>query len=51
VTLTANSGPTGSSTWIAASGAHSVQAWVDDVNRFNDVDRGNNKTTVTLAVP
>jgi hypothetical protein len=51
VTVTANSGPIGSSTWTATSGAHSVLAWVDDVNRFNDVDRSNNQETVTLTVP
>jgi subtilase family serine protease len=51
VTLTANSGPTGSSTWKATSGTHSVKAWVDDVNRFNDVNRGNNTRTVSVAVP
>jgi hypothetical protein len=50
VTLTADSGPTGSSTWIASSGAHTVQAWVDDVNRMNDVNRTNNKLSVPLSV-
>jgi subtilase family serine protease len=51
VTLTANSGPSGSSTWTATSGAHAILAWVDDVNRLNDVNRNNNKDTVTLTVP
>jgi hypothetical protein len=51
VTLTANSGPTGGSTWPATSGTHSVLAWVDDVNRFNDVNRNNNQETVSLTVP
>ncbi|HWZ89497.1 MAG TPA: CARDB domain-containing protein, partial [Polyangiaceae bacterium] len=51
VTLTANSGPGGSKTWSATSGTHTIQAWVDDVNRFNDVNRSNNKLSVSLAVP
>jgi hypothetical protein len=51
VTVTANSGPHGSSTWSATSGTHSVLAWVDDVNRFNDVNRSNNTETVGLTVP
>jgi hypothetical protein len=51
VTLTANSGPSGIKTWNATSGVHTVQAWVDDVNRFNDVNRSNNKTQVSLSVP
>src|SRR5260370_472583 len=32
VTLTANSGPSGKSTWSATAGVHTIQAWVDDVN-------------------
>jgi hypothetical protein len=51
VTLTANGGPAGSSSWPAHSGTHTLQAWVDDVNRFNDVDRSNNKLQAPLAVP
>jgi len=51
VTLTANSGPGGSSTWSATSGTHTVLAWVDDVNRINDVNRSNNKLSVPLSVP
>src|SRR5258708_4831876 len=50
VTLTANSGPSGIGTWSATSGAHTIQAWVDDVNRFNDVNRSNNKFSVPLSV-
>ncbi len=51
VTLTANSGPGNVSIWSATSGAHTIQAWVDDVNRFTDVDRTNNKLTRALPVP
>lgn len=50
VLLFANSGPTGSSTWTATQGTHTLQAWVDDVNRMNDVNRANNKLQATLSV-
>jgi subtilase family serine protease len=51
VTLTANNGPTGSATWPATKGSHSLQAWVDDVNRLNDVNRGNNKFLTAISLP
>jgi hypothetical protein len=51
VTLTANSGPTGSATWTAANGSHSLQAWVDDVNRLNDVNRNNQKFITGFSLP
>jgi hypothetical protein len=51
VTVTANSGPSGSGTWTATSGSHRVQAWADDVNRLVDVDRSDNKQQTLLAVP
>jgi hypothetical protein len=51
VTLTANSGPTGSATWSATAGSHALQAWVDDVNRLNDVNRGNNKLQSAFSLP
>src|SRR5258708_5279937 len=50
VILTANSGPPGERTWIATAGFHTIQAWVDDVNRFNDVNRSNNKLSVALSI-
>ena len=50
VTVTANSGPTGRSTWTATSGTHTLQAWVDDVNRMTDVDRSNNKLVTSLTI-
>jgi hypothetical protein len=51
VTLTANSGPSGNANWNATSGTHTVQGWVDDVNRMTDVDRSNNKLLTSLSVP
>ena len=50
LTLTANSGPSGSSTWSAASGSHTIEAWVDDVNRIAEGNENNNKLTAPLAV-
>jgi archaellum component FlaF (FlaF/FlaG flagellin family) len=50
LTLTANSGPSGSSTWSASNGAHTVEAWVDDVNRIAEGNENNNKLTAPLAV-
>jgi alpha-tubulin suppressor-like RCC1 family protein len=51
VTLTATGGPSGWSYWPATSGTHTLQGWVDDVNRFGEVNRGNNTTTTTFIVP
>jgi subtilase family serine protease len=51
VTLTANSGPSSASTWSATSGTHTLQGWVDDVNRFGETNRANNTTTTTIVVP
>jgi len=42
VTVTANGGPSGSAVWKATSGTHTVQAWVDDVNRIAESDETNN---------
>jgi hypothetical protein len=50
ITVTANSGPSGSATWSAASGAHTIEAWVDDVNRVPETDDNNNKLSAPLAV-
>ena len=50
-TVTANFGPTGSATWNAVTGKHSLAAWVDDVNRLPDVDRSNNKLQTQIPVP
>jgi len=51
VALTANSGPSGVGTWTATAGSHALQAWVDDVNRMNDVNRGNNKFQTAISLP
>ena len=50
VTLTANSGPTGSATWPATAGPHTVTALVDDVNRIAESDETNNVKTALLTV-
>ncbi len=50
LTLTANSGPSGSSTWSASNGAHTVEAWVDDVNRIAEGNENDNKLTAPLSV-
>jgi subtilase family serine protease len=49
-TLTANNGPTGSSTWTATSGSHTVLATVDDVNRIAESNENNNTLTAPLTV-
>ena len=46
VTITSNS-----STWTATSGAHTLLGWVDDVNRFAETNKTNNKLTTSLTVP
>ena len=51
VTLTANNGTNGTNYWTAASGSHTVQAWVDDVNRIAESNENNNKLTATVSVP
>lgn len=48
--LTANSGPTGSSTWTATTGTHSIRAFVDDVNRIAESDENNNNFTNSMTV-
>ncbi len=49
VTVTVNGGTVGS-TWTAASGTHSILAWVDDVNRIpNEIDETNNQYTESLT--
>ena len=50
VTLTANSGPSGSATWTASSGRHTLEAWVDDVNRIAEGDENNNKLTTPMVI-
>jgi subtilase family serine protease len=50
VTLTANNGTNGVNYWTATSGTHSIQAWVDDVNRIAESNENNNKTSASFAV-
>jgi hypothetical protein len=50
VTLTANSGPSGSSKWTAASGSHVIEAHADDINRYQESSESNNKLAVTVSV-
>ena len=51
VTLTANNGTNAVNYWPAVSGSHTVQAWVDDVNRIAESNETNNKSTATITVP
>ena len=37
--------------WTAFAGTHTVQAWVDDVNRIAESNENNNKTTAPITVP
>src|SRR5262249_13945320 len=52
VTLTANDGPSGNM-WTATAGTHTVQAFVDDVNRIAESNENNNtlSSTLTVGVP
>ena len=50
VTLTATGGTAGVNYWIATAGAHTVTAWVDDVNRIAESNENNNKLTQTFSV-
>jgi len=50
VTLTANGGPTGSSTWKATPGLHTLTATADDINRFPESNEGNNAMSVKLSI-
>lgn len=49
ITVTSNSGPSGSATWNATAGAHTIEAWVDDVNRIGEINENNNKLTASLV--
>jgi hypothetical protein len=48
-TLTANGGPSGS-TWPATAGPHTVEAWVDDVNRIAEGNETDNKLAMPFQV-
>ena len=49
VTLTANGGQVAAG-WTATGGAHSVRAWVDDVNRIAESNETNNTLTSAFTV-
>ncbi|MBP3964727.1 CARDB domain-containing protein [Paenibacillus lignilyticus] len=42
VTVTATGGPNAKSSWTAASGTHTVRAFIDDVNRIAESNESNN---------
>jgi hypothetical protein len=42
-TVYANGGPRGFSTWAPLAGPHTVNAWVDDVNRMTEANETDNK--------
>ncbi|OGY23914.1 MAG: hypothetical protein A2172_02775 [Candidatus Woykebacteria bacterium RBG_13_40_15] len=50
VTVTASGGPTGTATWTATAGTHSVLANVDDINRIGESNENNNTLTETLTL-
>ena len=50
ITLTADGGPQGVNYWSATTGAHTITANVDDINRFPEADEGNNLATTNLTV-
>lgn len=50
VTVTANSGPTGSATWAATEGEHTILAWVNDTGRYAESDMQNNQFTKEMKV-
>ena len=48
VTVTANGGPSGTAVWKATRGTHTIQAWVDDIDRMAEANEENNRRTTTL---
>ena len=50
VILTADGGPTGSSRWAATAGVHTLNATVDDINRFPESNENNNSLSVPLMI-
>ena len=49
-TVTANGGPSGSSTWTATAGTHTILANVDDVNRIGESNESNNTLSEPMTV-
>lgn len=50
VTVTANSGPSGSAAWSAVSGEHTILAWVNDTGRYAESDMQNNQLSKEMVV-
>ena len=50
VTVTANGGPSGTAAWKATAGTHTIQAWVDDIDRMAETNEENNRRTTTLTL-
>jgi beta-glucanase (GH16 family) len=50
ITLTANGGPSDLATWTATSGSHQVRAFVDDIDRIDESNEGNNQLTLSITV-
>lgn len=50
VTLSANSGPSGSASWMATPGTHTLEAWVNDIGRFPESNTSNNTLNTTFSV-
>ena len=50
VTLTANSGPSGKSTWTATAGTHTIQAVIDDVSLIAESNESNNTYSKSFTV-
>lgn len=50
VVVTANGGPTGSATWAATGGTHTVRAVVDDVDRIAESREDNNTLSAKVSV-
>ncbi|HXJ58831.1 MAG TPA: family 16 glycosylhydrolase [Verrucomicrobiae bacterium] len=48
--VTANGGPSGSSTWTATAGTHTILANVDDVNRIAESNENNNTLSAPMTV-
>jgi hypothetical protein len=49
-TLTANGGPDGNATWTATAGAHTLNAFVDDVNRIPEGVETDNRLDMPFSV-
>lgn len=50
VTVTATGGPGGKATWTGTTGSHTVQAFVDDINRITESNDSNNTYSETISV-